>query len=108
VRASHRGIGRNGQNLYPAFPYSAHALISTDDALAIRAYLATLPPVRAAAPANDLSFPFDQRYLMRVWNLLLLPTHRHQPIRRETRGGTAALIWSRPWAIAANATRRAT
>ena len=42
VRALHRGIGRNGENLYPAFPYTAYALLSTDDVLAIRAYLATL------------------------------------------------------------------
>jgi mono/diheme cytochrome c family protein len=76
VRALHRGIGRNGENLYPAFPYTAYALLSTDDALAIRAWLATLPPVRAAAPANDLSFPFNQRYLVRAWNLLFLPAHR--------------------------------
>ncbi|HET6234246.1 MAG TPA: cytochrome c [Acetobacteraceae bacterium] len=79
VRALHRGIGRNGKNLYPAFPYTAYALLSTDDALAIRAYLAMLPPVHAVTPANDLSFPFDQRYLMRAWNLLFLPTHPMQP-----------------------------
>ena len=79
VRALHRGIGRNGQNLYPAFPYTAYALLSTDDALAIRAYLATLRPVRAATPANELAFPFDQRYLMRAWNLLFLPDHPFRP-----------------------------
>lgn len=79
VRALHRGIGRNGENLYPAFPYTAYALLSTDDALAIRAWLATLPPVRAATPANDLSFPFNQRYLVRAWNLLFLPAHRLEP-----------------------------
>jgi len=79
VRALHRGIGRNGENLYPAFPYTAYALLSTDDALAIRAWLATLPPVRGTAPANDLSFPFNQRYLMRAWNLLFLPAHRLEP-----------------------------
>lgn len=79
VRALHRGIGRNGENLYPAFPYPSYALLSTDDVLAIRAYLATLPPVHAAAPANTLSFPFDQRYLMRAWNLLYLPNHRWTP-----------------------------
>jgi mono/diheme cytochrome c family protein len=79
VRSLHRGIGRNGKNLYPAFPYVAYALLSTDDALAIRAYLATLRPVRAVTPANDLAFPFNQRYLMRAWNLLFLPSHPFQP-----------------------------
>jgi mono/diheme cytochrome c family protein len=79
LRALHRGIGRNGENLYPAFPYPSYALLSTDDVLAIRAYLATVPPVHAAMPANTLSFPFNQRYLMRAWNLLYLPSHRWVP-----------------------------
>jgi mono/diheme cytochrome c family protein len=74
VRALHHGIGRNGEDLYPAFPYTAYAQLSTDDALAIRAWLATLRPVRAPVPANDLTFPFSQRYLLRAWKLLFLPT----------------------------------
>jgi mono/diheme cytochrome c family protein len=89
VRALHRGIGRNGENLYPAFPYTAYALLSTDDALAIRAWLATLPPARATAPANDLSFPFNQRYLLRIWNVLFLPPPSQPP---DTAKGEA---WNR-------------
>ncbi len=73
VRALHRGIGRHGENLYPAFPYTAYALASTDDVLAIRAYLATLAPVHAAPPHDRLAFPFDQRVAMRAWDLLFLP-----------------------------------
>ena len=80
VRALHLGIGLHGENLYPAFPYAAYALLSTDDALAIRAYLATLSPVRSAVHANALAFPFNQRYLMRAWNLLFLPTHSLEPV----------------------------
>jgi mono/diheme cytochrome c family protein len=94
VRALHRGISRNGENLYPAFPYVAYALLSADDVLAIRSYLATLPPVRAATPANDLAFPFNQRYLMRAWNLLFLPSYRFQPdpSRDETWNRGAYLV----------------
>jgi mono/diheme cytochrome c family protein len=79
VRALHKGIDRNGNNLYPAFPYTAYALLSTDDALAIRAYLATQRPVHAETPRNELRFPFNQRYAMRAWNLLFLPGHRFTP-----------------------------
>jgi len=32
--------------------------------LAIKAYLFSIDPVRNVPPANDLSFPFNQRYLM--------------------------------------------
>jgi mono/diheme cytochrome c family protein len=79
VRALRRGIDRDGNNLYPAFPYTSYALLSTDDALAIRAYLATQRPVHAATPPNELRFPFDQRYGMRAWNLLFLPRDRFTP-----------------------------
>jgi mono/diheme cytochrome c family protein len=79
VRALHQGVGRDGQNLYPAFPYASYALLSTDDALAIRAYLATVRPVHTETPPNELSFPFNQRYGMRAWNLLFLPKHRFTP-----------------------------
>ncbi len=79
VRSLHRGVGRNGEMLYPAFPYDAYALMSTDDALAIKAYLFTLPAVHAPTPATQLAFPYSQRYLMRAWRLLFVPGHPFQP-----------------------------
>jgi len=79
ARALHHGIGRKGENLYPAFPYASYALLSTNDIIAIRAYLATMPPVHAAAPVNRLSFPFNQRNLLRAWNLLFVPNRPFQP-----------------------------
>jgi mono/diheme cytochrome c family protein len=79
VRALHKGIGRDGNNLYPAFPYVSYALLSTDDVLAIRAYLATQRPVHAETPRDELRFPFNQRYALRAWNLLFLPGHRFTP-----------------------------
>ena len=79
VRALHRGIGRNGEDLYPAFPYTAYALLSTDDVLAIRAYLSTLRPVTARNADNTLVFPFNQRYVLRAWKLLFMPTRRWEP-----------------------------
>ena len=79
VRALHRGIGRNGEDLYPAFPYTAYALLSTDDVLAIRAYLSTVRPVSLRNPDNTLAFPFDQRYVLRAWKLLFMPTRQWEP-----------------------------
>lgn len=79
VRALHHGVDREGDDLYPVFPYASYALLSDDDALAIRAYLATVKPVAADVPDNDLKFPFNQRYLMRAWKLLFVPGHPYQP-----------------------------
>ena len=79
VRAVHKGVGRNGEDLYPAFPYASYALLSTDDVLAIKAYLFSLKPVAAKAPANTLQFPYDQRYAMRAWKLLFVPKAPFNP-----------------------------
>jgi mono/diheme cytochrome c family protein len=79
VRALHDGIGRDGQHLYPAFPYASYTLMTRDDALAIKAYLFSLKPVKYTPPPNDIGFPFNQRYLMWFWNVLYKPEHRFQP-----------------------------
>jgi mono/diheme cytochrome c family protein len=54
-------------------------LMTRDDALAIKAYLFSLKPVKYTPPANDISFPFNQRYLMTFWNVLFNPNHRFRP-----------------------------
>jgi mono/diheme cytochrome c family protein len=84
VRAMRHGVAANGQDLYPAFPYTAYAKMSTDDVLAIRAYLRTLKPVGTEVAANQLAFPFNQRYLMRAWKLLFLPREPMQPDPRQS------------------------
>jgi mono/diheme cytochrome c family protein len=79
VRALHEGVGKDGQRLYPAFPYTSYTLMTRHDALAIKAYLFSLKPVKYTPPPNDISFPFNQRYLMTFWNALFNPGHRFQP-----------------------------
>jgi mono/diheme cytochrome c family protein len=79
ARAMRSGIGRHGEDLYPALPYTSYALLTSDDVLAIRAYLATLTPVDTPAPTNALAFPFNQRYIMRGWKLLFLDSKPFEP-----------------------------
>jgi mono/diheme cytochrome c family protein len=79
VRALHRGIAPGGHYLYPAFPYTSFTAMSRDDALAIKAYLFSLPPQHAANKENNLSFPFNQRWGMAFWNLLFLSDRRFAP-----------------------------
>ncbi|MGA7084223.1 MAG: cytochrome c, partial [Pseudolabrys sp.] len=55
-----------------------YSLVSDDDVLAIRAYLANLAPIRSPATENTLIFPFNQRYLMRSWKLLFLSNRRFE------------------------------
>src|SRR3984885_8117198 len=56
VRALHRGIAKNGSYLYPAFPYTSFSTMTREDAVAIKAYLFTLPPVHAPPRPDTLSF----------------------------------------------------
>jgi mono/diheme cytochrome c family protein len=79
LNALHSGIGRGGMRLYPAMPYPSYAAMTDADALAIKAFLFSLKPVRAAAPANTLEFPFDQRWLMTFWSFLFDPDKRFEP-----------------------------
>jgi mono/diheme cytochrome c family protein len=79
LRAVHKGIAKDGERLYPAFPYDSYTLIADDDVLAIKAYLFGLPVVHATAPANSLRFPFNQRWLMGIWAAFYNPDHRFRP-----------------------------
>lgn len=78
VRAMHEGIGKEGQRLYPAFPYPSYTLLSRDDVLAIKAYLFSLKPIANAPPANNLMFPYNMRSLMVLWDWLYNPDQRFE------------------------------
>ncbi|WNL44189.1 cytochrome c [Dyella sp. BiH032] len=80
VRALHAGVRKDGQPLYPAFPYTSYTALSRDDVLAIKAYLFSLPPVNAPARPNELSFPYNQRWALAMWNALFLRKERFQPV----------------------------
>src|SRR3979490_3077441 len=84
LNAVHRGTRRDGARLYPAMPYTSYTYITDADALAIKAYLFSLPPVRAAAPANTLAFPFNQRWAMMFWSALFNPDVRYEPDTSKT------------------------
>ncbi|WP_429514740.1 molybdopterin cofactor-binding domain-containing protein [Pseudomonas frederiksbergensis] len=71
-RAMRDGIGRDGRNLYPAFPYTAFRNINDADMQALYAYLMSQTPVSQPAKANDMRFPFNLRPLMAGWNALFL------------------------------------
>ncbi len=79
VDALQIGRGRGGSHLYPAMPYTYYTKVTRDDALAIRAYLATLEPVRNPVIANQLPFPFSIRLSMAGWNTLFFTPGTFKP-----------------------------
>jgi mono/diheme cytochrome c family protein len=76
ISMMHDGVGHDGKHLYPVMPYNSYTRVTDEDALAIKAYLFTLPAVHAEAVENDLGFPFNQRWLMVLWNLFNNPGSR--------------------------------
>jgi mono/diheme cytochrome c family protein len=68
VNALTKGTGRDGARLYPAMPYTYYTKVTRDDALAIRAYLNTIPAVQNAVKSDRLPFPLDLRVGMAAWD----------------------------------------
>jgi mono/diheme cytochrome c family protein len=79
LKAMHEGVAKGGVPLYPAFPYAAYTYLTNEDVLAIKAYLFSQTPVKNNPPANELRFPFNQRWLMSFWAALYNPNTRFQP-----------------------------
>ncbi len=71
-RALHDGVRRDGQQLYPAMPYTSYRGMTREDADAIYAYVMQLRPARVPNPTTRLRFPFNIRLGMLGWNLLFL------------------------------------
>ena len=79
VDAMQKGTGRNGTHLYPAMPYTYYTKVTRDDALAIRAYLNTVPAVSNTVNADQLPFPFNIRASMIFWNELFFTPGTFRP-----------------------------
>ena len=71
-RALYDGVRRDGQQLYPAMPYTSYRGMTRADADAIYAYLMQMRPMKVANRRTELNFPFNIRLGMVGWNLLFL------------------------------------
>ncbi len=79
LKALHKGIDDEGEHLYPAMPYVSYSGMTDADALAIKAYLFSLKPVRNEVPGNTMRFPFNQRWAMGIWSFFFNPGERFMP-----------------------------
>lgn len=78
-RSLRDGIDREGDHLYPAFPYDHFTKLSDADIEALYAYLMTRDPVEASAPDNELPFPLNIRMVVEGWNVLYLDRGSYTP-----------------------------
>ena len=78
-RAMNEGIDKDGQHLYPAFPYPYFTTMPREDVDAIYDYLRTLEPVRVEVPENELPFPLQFRQAVLGWNILYFDNEEFAP-----------------------------
>ncbi len=67
LRAMHEGVGKDGRELYPAFPYDHFSHVADEDVNAIYAFLMTRDPARVETPANRILVP---RAAVAAWKAL--------------------------------------
>ncbi len=79
ISALREGRGHSGERLYPAMPYPAYTKLSDEDVHDLRAYFATVEPVKNKVISNQLPFPFNIRTSLIVWNALNFTSGRFQP-----------------------------
>lgn len=71
-RAMRHGVDREGNYLYPAFPYTAFSRVTDEDMKALYAYLMSEPAVQNTPPKTALDFPYNIRRGIAAWNWLYL------------------------------------
>ena len=74
-----KGVGHNNQHLYPSFPYTSYQRMSLDDVRDLYAFLKSLPRVETPSEPHQLPFPFNIRWGVGSWKLLLLDGKPFQP-----------------------------
>ncbi|WP_137132029.1 cytochrome c [Rhizobium sp. FY34] len=65
-----RGVGVDGEHLYPSFPYGSYARLTAKDVNDLFGYLKSLPANSNVAAAHELGFPFNIRLSLGGWKLL--------------------------------------
>jgi mono/diheme cytochrome c family protein len=78
-RALREGVRPDGANYFPVFPYTSFTGITDKDALAIKAYLFSRPPVRQGNHPHDVAFPFSWRLLQSGWKWLFFTPGPFRP-----------------------------
>jgi mono/diheme cytochrome c family protein len=74
-----KGVGRQGEHLYPAFPYTSYQRMALDDVRDLFAFLKTLRPDANPSEPHQLPFPFSIRRGVGIWKLLFVDGRMFMP-----------------------------
>jgi mono/diheme cytochrome c family protein len=94
LAALKQGVRPDGSHYFPVFPYPSYARMSDADALAIRAYLLSRPPVKRTNRPHDMPWPASWRALQGVWKALHFKPgeFRADPARNDAYNRGAYLV----------------
>lgn len=70
INAMTHGVAPNGENYYPAFPYTSYSKMTRGDLLDLKAYLDAQPAVEQSNREHELKFPYAYRSLLGIWKWL--------------------------------------
>ncbi|REG48463.1 mono/diheme cytochrome c family protein [Paraburkholderia sp. BL6669N2] len=80
ARVLRKGIARGGKRLYPAMPYTAYAKMDEADLRALYAFMMHgVAPVPKPNIKSDVSFPFNQRWGLWIWQMAFVPDKPYEP-----------------------------
>ena len=77
--ALRHGRSPSGKPYYPAFPYEFYTRLSDQDIADLWAAFQTVPPVAQDSPEHQLSFPFNVRRGVYLWQSLYFEAQRFTP-----------------------------
>src|SRR5260370_16719976 len=80
INAGEGGIRPDGTRLYAGMAFPSYTRMTDADALAIKAYLFSLPAVRAQNLPSTFGFPYNQRWLMGLWSAFFNENSRFRPV----------------------------
>jgi mono/diheme cytochrome c family protein len=83
-RALREGRGRDGEYLFPVFPYPAFTNMSDQDIADLYAYLQSRPAVAQPNKQHEVSFPFNWRPLQVFWRALFFTEGPLQPVAGQS------------------------
>lgn len=83
-RALREGIGKEGEFLYPVFPFTSFSKLTDGDISDLYAYLMAQPPSARPNRPNEAKFPFNLRPLLLGWRILFFDGKPLQPKPEQT------------------------
>ncbi|TDT72707.1 mono/diheme cytochrome c family protein [Litoreibacter halocynthiae] len=84
AKAVRQGISPDGEPYYPTFTYPFYANFTDQDVADLWAAFQTVPAVNEAALPHDTSFPFDQRWGLKLWRAAFLAPTNVEPVQGKS------------------------